>query len=299
MSKYPEDTPDLPPPTYEEAISEQHTGVSSIAPPHPPRPKPNHLVPPLPNRRTSNSSTNSSSGNSYNSQSNSYGGSGSGVNSSSGTSRPKPDLYSANSSLPFKYERGYLCSKCKNSGYKVKNGRLCRDCWDKFYLRKNAYNPNPDLPFKYPVKYFCDKCNNTGYKLKNGKSCKDCWELFSPRNRVGGSSSYGRMNITSPPVAATAMGGFGPMAPMMVPPVAPLRVPPGDPRLGGVPCGRCRGTGMITFLLDQDLCPVCRGLGRVIHGPPRAPMPPPQHYQQPFAPPPPHPSRPQYPYGKS
>lgn len=36
--------------------------------------------------------------------------------------------------------KGFLCQKCRNSGYKVKNGKVCRECWDRFYLKNNAYN---------------------------------------------------------------------------------------------------------------------------------------------------------------
>ena len=59
------------------------------------------------------------------------------------------------------------------------------------------------------------------------------------------------------------------MSPMTTPPPQqqqqrPLVVKPGDPRLGGVLCGECRGTGRVSFLLDEDLCPLCNGLGRII-----------------------------------
>lgn len=54
----------------------------------------------------------------------------------------------------------------------------------------------------------------------------------------------------------------GPMAPMGTAP--PLVVKPGDPRLGGILCGECRGSGRVSFFLDEDLCPLCRGLGRII-----------------------------------
>ncbi|KAG7193178.1 uncharacterized protein KQ657_000935 [Scheffersomyces spartinae] len=70
----------------------------------------------------------------------------------------------------------------------------------------------------------------------------------------------------------------------------PIKVRPGDPRLGGVLCGRCRGSGIVHFLLDEEMCPVCSGLGRIVNqpnGPP--PMPPlpgqfpqQQPYQQPY-----------------
>lgn len=100
---------------------------------------------------------------------------------------------------------------------------------------------NPNTPWNYPPMYHCFKCLNTGIKLKNGLSCKDCWQLFGPR------SSH----------------------------IQPLRYLPegvvyssnltaGDPALGGVLCGACRGAGNIDFLLFNAQCPVCRGVGRVL-----------------------------------
>ncbi|KAK6462535.1 hypothetical protein DFJ63DRAFT_162173 [Scheffersomyces coipomensis] len=258
-----EDVPKLPPPTYEEAISTNYS-----QPQNSPQPPLASSRPPIPThiQRTDGGSSSSSSYSNY-----------------VPTPPPRPsssnsatqDLYTANPNLPFKFPRGFLCPKCKNSGYKISNGKICRDCWKTYYLKNNAYNPNPQLTFRYPKNYLCEKCSNTGYKHKNGMSCQDCWELFSPRNNVR--SGY---SVQSPMDSFFGMGqsaylrpapqvgpwGWGPPAP--APP--PLRVPPGDPRLGGVLCGRCRGSGLIhTFLLDDELCNVCHGLGRVIHGPPQ------------------------------
>ena len=141
----------------------------------------------------------------------------------------------------------------------------------------------PGLPFKYPKGFHCRKCNNTGYKLKNGKTCKDCWERFAPRNTANSVNSnfhpqyfgsttyipYGSAPIPNPHPGGRGGGGG---AFFSTAPTVPLRVPPGDPRLGGVLCGRCRGSGMVRFLLDMELCPVCSGLGRVINVPVGNPM---------------------------
>ncbi|EGW31111.1 uncharacterized protein SPAPADRAFT_142630 [Spathaspora passalidarum NRRL Y-27907] len=261
------------PPSYAEAVSTQATGMTnggsssysqhSAPPPPAPRPQPpqsSYRPPPPPTRppqqppRPQQSSTSS--------------------------------LYTGNTNLPFSFPKGYLCSKCKNTGYKIKHGDVCRTCWDKFYLSKNAYNPSPSLPFKYPRKYYCNKCHNTGYKIKNGKSCQDCWSLFGPRN------SY-----------SSVVNGYNPSyfgTTTFLPYSSPsgLRVPPGDPRLGGILCGRCRGSGVTRFLLDVDLCPICNGLGRVITSGTQqhAPMPPrpPQHIPMPPPPPPQPPMQPYY-----
>lgn len=137
------------------------------------------------------------------------------------------------------------------------------------------------LPFTYPRGYWCKKCSNTGYKHKNGRTCKDCWETFAPRNSYSTVSSgfhpqyFG--STTFIPHPSSYSGGYQSSGP-------PVRVPPGDPRLGGVLCGRCRGSGMVRFLLDMELCPVCSGLGRVINLPRPAPAPAPPQQQQYYTP---------------
>lgn len=48
------------------------------------------------------------------------------------------------------------------------------------------------------------------------------------------------------------------------PPPGAVVVLPGDPRLGGRPCWRCDGSGMVSvFFLLEERCDVCNGLGRV------------------------------------
>lgn len=121
------------------------------------------------------------------------------------------------------------------------------------------------LPWTYPSRYYCSKCDNTGYKIKNGRSCKTCWRRFAPPNSSGSIPSLMFGNGMS-------MNSFGPMRPMYsgyqsgytASNTAPMVVRPGDPRLGGVVCGECRGSGRVSFLLDEDICPLCRGIGRII-----------------------------------
>lgn len=257
---------DRPPPTYEEAISSstlsfQNTGNSEQVPEY----SANHSRPPIPPPHPPS------------------------VPSRPPNQPPRPnenDIYTANLDLPWRYRKGIFCKRCKNTGYKS-DGKYCTNCWEQYYLRKNAYNPNPNLHWKYPKAYYCSKCNNTGTKTKNGKSCKDCYERFAPRNgvRVSSSTSYdifGSTTTTSyytsgpssqpysgPPPAQFAnnqfFGGPAPMPQFQAPPPPPMRVRPGDPRLGGNLCGRCRGSGVVHFLLDEDLCPVCGGVGRLFH----------------------------------
>lgn len=235
----PEDKPppDLPPPSYHEAINSPVPGSLSSAQPSAP-PRPPQRPPQQPPRPTVGSSS---------------------------SSRPPQGISYSNNQGPFEYPKRYLCKKCKNTGYK-KEGRMCLDCWGRFYLPTHAYNPNPDLPFKYPKGFICEKCYNRGIKVKNGKTCKDCYARFAPRNNY---------TINPPGVSGPFMGP--PSQPLVLPqppfmpggfppaPQMPMRVPPGDPRLGGTLCGNCRGTGQVWFFLDSELCHVCGGLGRILN----------------------------------
>lgn len=125
------------------------------------------------------------------------------------------------------------------------------------------------IPWRYPTGFYCAKCGNTGYKIKNGRSCKSCWRRFAPSNK-----SNAIPTLTYSNNYQSAFNPFFP-SPLSSKPIfqstpafgqqqAPLVVSPGDPRLGGVPCGECRGTGRVTFLLDEDICPLCRGIGRIV-----------------------------------
>ncbi|CUS22481.1 LAQU0S05e06370g1_1 [Lachancea quebecensis] len=130
----------------------------------------------------------------------------------------------------------------------------------------------PSLPWTYPRGYYCTKCGNTGYKIKNGHSCKRCWRKFahsSPNQNVqvtygGYAPSYVPYG-SAPIFGATPMAmGMSPVSPVPTPGSAPLVLRPGDPRIGGVTCGECRGSGRVRFLLDKEICPLCHGVGRVL-----------------------------------
>lgn len=180
-----------------------------------------------------------------------------------GQLRPQSsDLYTNNTSLPFTYPSHYFCNKCKNTGFKEK-GKPCMTCWDK-HFKQGRYEPNPKMNFRYPEKFICKKCANTGVKWKNGRSCSDCLSRYGPRNRVQSiPSGYGTQTILAPPIHQQYgnmhwTGGSATTGP-------PLQVLPGDPRLGGILCGNCRGTGQTRFFLDTEICMMCRGLGRIVY----------------------------------
>uniref|UniRef100_A0A060TDJ7 ARAD1D07458p n=1 Tax=Blastobotrys adeninivorans TaxID=409370 RepID=A0A060TDJ7_BLAAD len=111
----------------------------------------------------------------------------------------------------------------------------------------------PRPPFQYPPGFWCYKCNNTGIKLKNGKTCQDCYARFARPNTNIPMPSYGGGSLWNPMSYVSSV----PAGPGTV-------VRPGDPRIGGILCGRCRGRGYVTDFLFEDTCPTCRGIGRLL-----------------------------------
>lgn len=136
-------------------------------------------------------------------------------------------------------------------------------------VKPTPINPNPYLPWKYPSSYRCSKCDNMGYKKKNGHPCKSCWGRFRPQSIPPSTQSELEKlvknkpkpkpinsNVVKLPPGATVLPRYT-NAP------TPMVVQPGDPRIGGIPCPRCNGRGMVHFFLDLERCSNCNGLGRV------------------------------------
>ncbi|SCU98585.1 LAMI_0F15390g1_1 [Lachancea mirantina] len=134
-----------------------------------------------------------------------------------------------------------------------------------------AIQTGPRLPWTYPPGFYCSKCGNTGYKIKSGRSCKRCWRRFAPTNspqsvhvmydNYYGSQTFGPFAARFDP--RQRQGLVGSVA-RLATGALPVVVRPGDPRIGGVVCGQCRGTGLVRFFLDEELCPLCNGVGRIV-----------------------------------
>lgn len=139
-------------------------------------------------------------------------------------------------------------------------------------LQSGSYRPSP---LHYPPGYRCRKCNNTGIKIKNGRTCKDCYAQFS---RQSPNVQYINSGYNSGLGAMPGMGILGSVfgtldnvlgrpynqQTIYSPNGQPRIVMPGDPAIGGVLCGRCRGTGIINDFIFQDTCPTCHGVGRLL-----------------------------------
>lgn len=232
-------------PSYQDVLREEQQGITYGNPgssqnsnnlnvPRPPQRPPQK--PPRPNK-TSHTSTNHHH---HHNSHNSAGG--------SSTSRPKPPPNSAPSSHQAKPSHRPPAP----------------------FQSQNIPSANSRIPWVYPSNFHCPKCNNTGYKLKNGKSCRSCWRRFAPTNpisyRPGPAASMfmSPMGMMAPPPPQQYGYNYGYPNTQPQPQQRQLVVRPGDPRLGGVVCGECRGSGRVSFFLDEDICTLCHGLGRII-----------------------------------
>ncbi|CAG8531440.1 8980_t:CDS:2 [Racocetra persica] len=89
---------------------------------------------------------------------------------------------------------------------------------------RNNTASTSNLTLRYPAGYTCSTCNNTGY-IRQRTKCQQCWKSFAVPNVI----------YTSP----------------------------GNPVIGGRLCTHCRGSGRVSLLFIEDLCPRCSGVGRV------------------------------------
>jgi hypothetical protein len=135
------------------------------------------------------------------------------------------------------------------------------------------------VPWVYPRGYWCKKCHNTGVKLKNGLSCQDCYSRFARQNsNVQYVPPPQVMSYGWSPLGPLGYGGYGgygyggyggygyrPTTTIITPVGPPGRVvQPGDPSIGGILCGNCRGRGQLYDLLGDYPCGTCRGIGRLL-----------------------------------
>ncbi|TFK60520.1 hypothetical protein BDN72DRAFT_850461 [Pluteus cervinus] len=186
------------------------------------------------------------------------------------------------------YPTGYECEKCHNTGYKHYDpSHACKKCWNKY-----------GKPFNGPLTYAfggsssssSSSTPNVGTPSDQGsKSFQRALPRVNPyapppprphrdhhdhhrhqHNYIQRPSS----NLPPGQAYAHSQGQRGPVSPPLPPrirtmsPYAPT--PPnavvyqaGDPRIGGRLCTSCYGSGKMTFLIFEDQCDRCGGLGRV------------------------------------
>lgn len=179
--------------------------------------------------------------------------------------------------LPWQYPIGFLCPKCNNTGYKP-SGKSCKDCWTRFGPRNNVQYIKPTLV----------QSQNSGLRIPFTNTRID--DGFNLRQDQGALAIY-----QAPPVPIQQQQPVIPPAeppsydtyqtvpqgrpqqyqqpifqpvyqqPMYQAPLPPRVVQPGDPSIGGILCGRCRGKGYTGggFLNDYESCRICGGTGRV------------------------------------
>lgn len=166
---------------------------------------------------------------------------------------PEPKPYKDNG-LPWDYPPRYFCDKCRNTGYKIKNGqkteKSCKDCWGKFARNSNVHfnkptaasynNYQPQPLFNIP---FTNLHVNDNFTTTTG-----------PPPQQPQFMNYG---MSGPPPMGQPMMMMAGQLPPPPPPqqfnMPPRVVRPGDPSIGGVLCGRCRGAGRVYGIFDDSL----------------------------------------------
>ncbi|KAK9365376.1 hypothetical protein V1509DRAFT_633248 [Lipomyces kononenkoae] len=130
----------------------------------------------------------------------------------------------------------------------------------------NSYIPAANGRLVYPPGYRCERCGNTGYKYVNGHPCRACFERFATPQSA---------NVhTLPPAVNSRWYSPYPSGYYYNSPAPGRVVRPGDPSIGGVLCGACKGRGVVDeFGLGSTLggmlgglttCRVCKGVGRLL-----------------------------------
>ncbi|GHJ83877.1 hypothetical protein NliqN6_0279 [Naganishia liquefaciens] len=198
------------------------------------------------------------------------------------------------------YKPGSFCHKCGNTGYKDDDPyHPCKNCWRKYsrpytsavahswptvdqqhnpattsqaqnYQRPlvlTHFRPTPAAMYTSPQPVTLNQSSTRPGLIERG----------GQQNRVprqGWAASAAPLQGPLPGQYVPSPPPPPPLPPPISPNVyqngypmqpEPLRVLPGDPRIGGLPCHYCRSVGTIPIMfgLDTDICPVCRGVGRV------------------------------------
>ncbi|KAJ8591540.1 hypothetical protein M405DRAFT_932076 [Rhizopogon salebrosus TDB-379] len=177
------------------------------------------------------------------------------------TKAPVPGHPLLNNGNLLVYPSNYTCAKCKNTGYKnFDPSHPCRKCWEKY-----------GRPYAGPLTYTPWSAESSSRPSKFQRALPRFTPPQASRLSPAPSSYAGRPSYGPPPVPPANYGehlyvcnpiiGMGEYPP--VPHAIPVR--PGDPRLGGVLCLKCGGTGTLPLLfIDLRPCSVCGGIGRIL-----------------------------------
>ncbi|WVF72825.1 hypothetical protein IAT40_007643 [Kwoniella sp. CBS 6097] len=190
------------------------------------------------------------------------------------------------------YPKGHWCHKCGNTGYKANDPSNPHESdWKKYGKPYNSALATSYTTFTNP---------NTNPSVTSSANFQRPLPSFPPQHQQN-QNPYGHL---PPPPGSGSWGSYpgqnAHFAPHPPPPQPPqqhymphmgypsgghhqqqqifvqktpgpippgaLVVGPGDPRIGGVPCHRCGGSGRevdFFFGFDEGRCYACRGLGRV------------------------------------
>lgn len=217
------------------------------------------------------------------------------------TATPTPGRPLLNQGQVLIYKPGFLCEKCRNTGYKHDDpSHPCRTCWKKYgrpytgavassWPRQGAAGPSGTTldeasNFQRPLRMFASPTGpvaNTSWTqpgLVPYGAQMNHWPQSNPMQPAQGDYKA-QPGAHQPPPApphqpyAQPHTFWQPTGPGPIIPVSPYDRPPpgahvvhaGDPRLGGLPCPECYGYGYVESFwgFDTKNCWRCRGIGRI------------------------------------
>ncbi|KIM75626.1 hypothetical protein PILCRDRAFT_668574 [Piloderma croceum F 1598] len=176
------------------------------------------------------------------------------------------------------YPVGFECHKCNNTGFKnFDPTHPCRKCWERYsrpYVGAITYTPwsssssssgsgsssSSNTHFQRPLPKF--KPPQQQHLLRSSAS-----QSHIPSHSQSQQHARSISNPNFPPhrtqYAPSPSPSAYPTSTPHGPPPGSTVVRPGDPRIGGTMCYKCLGSGVVQFFIFEDVCVVCRGVGRV------------------------------------
>ncbi|KAF8888053.1 hypothetical protein BD779DRAFT_1672463 [Infundibulicybe gibba] len=160
------------------------------------------------------------------------------------------------------YPSSYECEKCANTGYKRNDPKNpCRKCWSKYakpFSGALAYTPFSPPSASTPAP-------PSGSKSFQRPLPYQAPPPIPPQQQYRPPPGPSQHHYNQPPYHPNAPRQFQHISAYAPPPPGALVYPAGDPRIGGRLCWQCDGKGRIGFLIFEEACEACGGIGRVFH----------------------------------
>ncbi|VDB96621.1 unnamed protein product [Peniophora sp. CBMAI 1063] len=190
------------------------------------------------------------------------------------TTTPTPGRPLLNSGHTLEYPEGYVCDRCRNTGYRNYDpSHPCKRCWrrySKVFSQLLALAPWGQAGSRYqrPLPNFTSPRGTPAIAPPSraptsaSTSSSSSPRPGNPEHRRAVSTSASSRS-PAPPSPGGGLSRVVTLAPGARAPPGTMTMRAGDPRLGGRLCWRCHGRGWHSFMIfDEVTCEECGGLGR-------------------------------------